>query len=63
LLRSDYKMYLQDKIFYLGRGGGVGIILRDGLYVLFPLFSCLTLECEDTLEDFGFLSCFSYLCV
>jgi hypothetical protein len=50
---SDYRMYLQDKI----RKEAVGIIWRDGLYLLVPLFSCLSLERDVNLNilDFCYL--------
>ena len=37
---SNYRMYLQDKI----RKGVVGIIWREGLYIIVTMFSCLSLE-------------------
>jgi hypothetical protein len=62
LVYGDYKMYLQDKIWW---SGSVGSIWRGGLYVLVPLCSSVSLEHEDhedILEDFGLLLCCSYLC-
>jgi hypothetical protein len=54
-------MHLQDKI---GGGGAVGIIWRDGLYVLVPLCSSVSLESADIHEEFGCLLCrFYLLCV
>jgi hypothetical protein len=50
---SDYRMYLQDKIWK----GVVGIIWRDGLFLLVPFFSCLSLERDMYLNilDFCYL--------
>jgi hypothetical protein len=50
---GNYKMYLW----------GISGIWRDVLDAVVPLCGSVPLACEDTLEDFGFLLCCSYLCV
>ena len=53
---SDYRMHLQDKI----RAGRRHYFERR-LAVLVPMCSSVSLERDDIREDFGFLSCCSYL--
>jgi len=44
-------MYVKDKI---GGGGHVGIIWRDGLYLIVPLCSSVLLEHEDYFKILDF---------
>ena len=50
----NYKMFLQHMI-----KEGVGI-WSDGLHVLVPLFSGVSLESEEILEDFGLFVLFLF---